>query len=125
MNFLGKLLPFRDWLYLALAVAAVIAFLQYRASLIEQGRAEVRAAVQHAVAQQQEIANQKAQAYEAQRIKTRIEYRTRVKEVIKRVPINHSCDLPADAVRMLNDAITGRADSGKPSSSMSTSSGAG
>ncbi len=95
----------RIYLIAATVAAVVSGLLWYRHALIEQGRAECQANVQRAIAQQQALANQNAAIYEAQQQKTRIEYRTRVKEVVKNVPINHSCDLPNGTVRLLNNAI--------------------
>ena len=82
------------------------AWFSYRAVLIDKGRQECQAQVQRAISQQQAIANENASVYEAGEQKARIEYRTRIKEVVKHVPINHGCDLSDDAVRMLNDAIS-------------------
>lgn len=92
---------------IAAAVAAVVSgLLWYRHALIEQGREECQASVQRAIEQQQAIANENAAVYETGEQKARIEYRTRIKEVVRNVPINHGCDLSDDAVRMLNDAIS-------------------
>lgn len=91
---------------IAAALAAVVSgLLWYRHALIEQGRAECQASVQRAIAQQEKLANENAAIYEAQKEKTRIKYRTRIKEVVKNVPVNHACDLPDSTVRLLNNAI--------------------
>ena len=92
---------------IAAAIAVVVSgLLWYRHALIAQGMAECQANVQRAIAQQERLANENAAIYEAQRQKTRIEYRTRIKEVVKNVPVNHACDLPDSAVRLLNNAIS-------------------
>lgn len=95
-------------LYLIAAAVAIIVsgLLWYRHALIEQGRAECQASVQRAIDQQQAIANQNAALYETGEQAARVVYRTRIKEVVKHVPINHGCDLAPDALRMLNDAIS-------------------
>lgn len=118
MGIIARLIPIRGWLYLAAIIASILLFMWYRHSLIEQGRHEQISAVQRAIAQQQVIADQNAEVYQTQQTKTRIEYRTRVREVIKHVPINHSCDLPADTVGMLNSAIAGDSSSGQSGGSM-------
>lgn len=93
---------------IAAAIAVVVSGLLWcRHALIEQGKAECQASVQRAIAQQEKLANENAAIYEAQKEKTRIEYRTRVKEVVKNVPVNHGCDLPNSTVRLLNNAISG------------------
>lgn len=101
----------REWISIGLIVGGLTigtgAWIAYRNALIEQGRSECQAQVQRAIEQQRAIADENAAIYQAQSDKTRIEYRTRVKEVTKYVPTNHDCDLPADTVRLLNDAITG------------------
>jgi hypothetical protein len=95
-------------IYLIAAAIAVLASgaLWYRHALIGQGKAECKASVQRAIEQQRAIAEQNAVLYETGEQKARIEYRTRIKEVAKYVPINHGCDLAPDALRVLNDAIS-------------------
>ena len=105
------MISIREWLYIGLIVGCLTigtgAWLSYRHALIEKGRSECQAQVQRAIEQQRAVADENAAIYQAQSDKTRIEYRTRVKEVTKYVPTNHTCDLPANTVRMLNNAITG------------------
>ena len=93
--------------YGVIAASLVAAFAWYHHSVYAAGEANVKAHVAQAIAQQQSIADKNAEFYQAQQTKTRIEYRTRVKEIVKNVPVNHSCDLPAATVRMLNDSING------------------
>lgn len=107
MGILAKLIPIRDWLYLAAFVAMIIGGAWVYHDIKKKGYAECQAKVQRAIQEQQTIADQNAEVYESQQQKTRIEYRTRVKEVVKHVPVNHACDLPGSTVRMLNNAITG------------------
>ncbi len=100
------MIPFsRIYFYAAIGFALIAGFAWYRAYLIGIGKAQCEANIQRAIMQQQAVAEQDAAVYQAQEDKTRIEYRTRIKEVTKYVPINHACDLPASTIRMLNDAI--------------------
>ena len=93
---------------IAAAVAAVVSgLLWYRHALINKGRAECQESVQRAIEQQQAIANEDAAVYEAQRAKTRIEYRTRIERIREAVPERPDCTIPPAAVKQLNDAIRG------------------
>ena len=98
-----------------IAVASLtLAWWQYRSGLIEMGRAECRAKVERAIEQQQRIAEQNAALYEAGKAERRVEYRDRVREVVKYVESDSACDWSPDAFRMLNSAITGADHPGEP-----------
>lgn len=87
-------------------VAFVGAVLMWRASLIEQGREQTRAAVERAIEQQRAAAEENAAIYESQRAERRIEYRDRVREVVKYVPTdNTACDWSDDARRVFQRSI--------------------
>jgi hypothetical protein len=104
---LFRLVPLRDWLWAGLVVSLVAGGLWYRAHLIDTGRQEVRAAVQAAVDKQQQLANVTSILYESEAQQSAAATKVRVKEVVRYVQVNHSCDLPSGTVRMLNDAIAG------------------
>lgn len=109
----------RLYAYGALVAIVVALALYYRSHLISIGRLECEAGVAKAIAQQQALADENAQIYQSQSDKIRVEYRTRIKEVVKNVPVNHNCDLPDDTVRLLNDAISGTTrPAGKPLSTV-------
>ena len=102
------MITIRDYLWLGLMIVAAIGFFWYRSHLIGIGEARCKLEVQNAIVQQQAIANQNAEIYQAQADQNHIEYRTRIKEVVKYVTVNHACDLPPNVVGMLNDAISGK-----------------
>jgi hypothetical protein len=93
--------------YGVIAASLIAAFAWYHHSVYAAGEANVKAHVAQAIAQQQAIADKNAEFYQAQQAKTRIEYRTRVKEIVKNVPVNHSCDYSPAVVSMFNSAIDG------------------
>lgn len=95
----------RIYAYLILAVLIGVGAFLIRWHYINLGKQECQLSVNRAIAQQQSIADQNAEVYQAQQTKTRIEYRTRVKEIVKNVPVNHACDLSPSNVKLLNDAI--------------------
>lgn len=78
-----------------------------RTHYIDMGRAECQAKVQRAIQQQQAVANENATIYEAGKTERQVEYRDRVREVVRYVESNRACDWSDDAFRMLNSAITG------------------
>lgn len=92
---------------LAGLVVALWSVAEIRSSLIEQGREECREKVQRAVEQQQRLADENAEIYETGRAEREVEYRYRTREVVRHVPSDSDCDWSPDALRMLNDAITG------------------
>lgn len=101
------LLPIRDWLYIG-AMAAILAFGTWLYFHVKDiGYQECQTKVQRAIQQQQNIADQNAEVYQAQQIKIRTIYRIKREKVIEHVPVNHSCDLPNPIVGMLNNAISG------------------
>ena len=94
------------------SVVALVAFvggvLMWRASLIEQGREQARAAVERAIQQQRAVAEENAAIYESQRAERQIKYRDRVREVVKYVPTdNADCDWSDDALRVFQRSIDG------------------
>ena len=95
----------RAWAYAGAAAVLLGAFLWYRAALIQDGREQCREQVARAVAQQQQVANENAAIYESQRAERQVEYRTRVREVVRTVHANPGCDWDDDTFRMLNSAI--------------------
>lgn len=97
----------RIYFYATIAAIVVALSLWYRHSLIQEGISQCQANIERAIKQQQDIANENSFVYEGIKQKTKIEYRTKIKEVEKIVPTNHSCDLPDSTVRMLNNTIKG------------------
>ncbi|HSH49485.1 MAG TPA: hypothetical protein VK991_12945 [Halomonas sp.] len=96
----------KRYIYGAVAVAAIAAFLWYRTSLIEQGREQARAKVERAIEQQRAVAEENAAIYESQRAERQIEYRDRAHEVVKYVPTdNTACDWSDDARRVFQRSI--------------------
>lgn len=98
-------------IYLIAAAVAVIlsGALWYRHALIAQGKAQCEANMQRLIQQQQVIANENSAVYAHAEQKAQIIYRTRIKEVVKEVPVNHACDVAPSVVDKLNSAIRGDA----------------
>ncbi len=70
--------------------------------------------VARAIEQQQRIADENAAVYEEGRAERQVEYRDRVREVVKYVESDSRCDWSPDAFRVLNRAITGAEPAGEP-----------
>ncbi len=107
----------RHWRLIATVAGLVSAgglFLSYRAALIEQGQDECQAKVQRAIEQQQALYDQNAAIYESGRAERQVEYRDRVREVVKHVESDSRCDWSPRTFGLLNDAITGAEPAGEP-----------
>ena len=90
-----------------------------RSHYIGIGEQQCTNRVARAIEQQQRIAEQNAAVYEAGKADRQIEYRDRVREVVKYVESDSRCDWSPDAFSMLNNAITGGEPAGEPGAAMS------
>ncbi len=89
-----------------------------RSHYIGIGEQQCTDRVARAIEQQQRIANENAAVYEAGKADRQIEYRDRVREVVKYVESDSRCDWSPDAFRMLNNAITGAEPAGDPGAAL-------
>jgi len=105
MGILAKLIPIRDWLYLAAFVAMIIAGAWVYHDIKKKGYAECQAKVQRAIQQEQKVMSDNSYVLEGEK--------TKIRTIVKRIPTpeklnvpnSHDCDWPAPAGRVYNGAI--------------------